>query len=48
MIYQKHSNGKIYFSNNTSVVDILSNEELVEKIKSQSFLKRIFKPIRVI
>lgn len=48
MIYTKHSNGLVYVSNNTMVVDILSNDEMFLKIKSQSFLQRMFNPINVL
>ncbi len=47
MIYQKHTNGLVFISNNTKVVDILSKDEMVLKIKSQSFLQRMFNPINI-
>lgn len=48
MIYTRHSNGLVYVSNNTKVVDILSKDEMLLKVKSQSFLQRMFNPINVL
>lgn len=48
MIYTKHSNGKLYMSNDSKVIDILTEKEMREKVKSQSFFKRLLNPITVI
>lgn len=47
MIYTRHSNGLVYVSNNTTVVDILSKEEMKLKVKSQTFLQKMFNPIKI-
>ncbi len=48
MIYTKHSNGLVYISNNTKVIDILSKDDMMQKVKSQTFLQRMFNPIKIL